>query len=53
MGNGRQWMSWIHLDDLIAISLHIINHRNIRGAVNATSLTRRRIKKFHQPWRMY
>lgn len=37
MGNGRQWMSWVHIDDLIGIILHIINHQNIIGAVNGTA----------------
>ncbi len=37
MGSGRQWMSWVHIDDLTGIILHIINHRNISGAVNGTA----------------
>jgi len=37
MGNGRQWMSWIHIDDLIGILLHIINNKDIKGAVNGTA----------------
>ncbi len=37
MGNGRQWMSWIHIDDLIAIILHAIHHKDIKGAINGSS----------------
>ncbi|PCI08556.1 MAG: TIGR01777 family protein [Gammaproteobacteria bacterium] len=37
MGNGGQWMSWVHIDDLIGIMLHIIKHKDIRGAVNGTA----------------
>lgn len=37
MGNGRQWMSWIHIDDLIGIILHVINNIGIKGAVNGTA----------------
>lgn len=37
MGNGRQWMSWIHIDDLVGIILYIINHQAINGAVNGTA----------------
>ena len=37
MGNGRQWMSWIHIDDLVGIILHLINNKDIKGAVNATA----------------
>ena len=37
MGNGRQWMSWIHLDDLIGIILYVINNKGITGAVNGSA----------------
>jgi len=37
MGNGQQWMSWIHIDDLIGIILHVINNKDIKGAVNGTA----------------
>ena len=37
MGDGRQWMSWIHIDDLIGIILFVINHKTISGAVNSTA----------------
>ncbi len=37
IGNGNQWMSWIHLDDLVGIILYCIEHKNITGAVNGTA----------------
>jgi uncharacterized protein len=37
MGNGQQWFSWIHRDDLIAMMVHLINRDDIRGAVNGTA----------------
>ena len=37
MGNGQQWMSWIHIDDLIGIILHVINNKDIEGPVNGTA----------------
>ena len=37
IGQGKQWMSWIHLDDLLGIILYCINHDNLKGAVNGTS----------------
>ncbi len=37
MGSGRQWMSWIHIDDLVAIVLFAINNKGINGAINATA----------------
>jgi uncharacterized protein (TIGR01777 family) len=36
MGHGRQWMSWIHLDDVCGLMAHIIN-TGINGPVNATA----------------
>ncbi len=37
VGSGRQWMSWISLDDEIAIINFAIENENIRGAVNAVA----------------
>jgi uncharacterized protein (TIGR01777 family) len=37
IGYGKQWMSWIHLDDLVGIILYCINHDNLKGAINGTS----------------
>lgn len=37
IGSGRQWWSWIHLDDLVAAVFDILENRNLRGAVNAVS----------------
>jgi len=37
IGNGKQWMSWIHLDDLVGIILYCMENDNINGAVNGTA----------------
>jgi uncharacterized protein (TIGR01777 family) len=37
IGYGKQWMSWIHLDDLVGIILYCINNDDLKGAVNGTS----------------
>lgn len=37
VGSGKQWMSWISLDDHIAVINYVIENDNIRGAVNAVS----------------
>ena len=37
MGNGKQWMSWIHIDDLIGIMLFFIHNKTIKGALNGTA----------------
>jgi hypothetical protein len=35
IGSGRQWMSWIHLEDLARLALFCIEDMNVSGAVNA------------------
>jgi uncharacterized protein (TIGR01777 family) len=37
IGSGKQWMSWISLDDEIRIINFAIENENLRGAVNAVS----------------
>ena len=37
IGSGQQWMPWIHLDDLVGIILHCIEHNDLNGAINATA----------------
>lgn len=37
IGNGKQWMSWIHLNDLVGIILYCIEHDNLSGPINGTS----------------
>ncbi|KAA3662269.1 MAG: TIGR01777 family protein [Calditrichaeota bacterium] len=37
LGSGDQWISWIHIDDLVAIFNFLINMHEIAGIVNATA----------------
>jgi uncharacterized protein len=37
MGNGRQWFSWIHISDLLAGMMFILENANIQGPVNLCS----------------
>lgn len=37
VGSGKQWMSWIALDDHISVINFAIENENLRGAVNSTS----------------
>lgn len=37
IGSGRQWMSWIHIDDLCDLILFALREGGVSGAVNATS----------------
>lgn len=37
LGSGRQWYSWIHIDDLTNAILYLINHPSAQGPFNLTS----------------
>ncbi len=37
LGNGRQWTSWITREDLVRLFMHIIEHEEISGPVNAVT----------------
>ncbi len=37
IGSGRQWMSWIALEDEVGAILHAIDHEDVIGAMNATA----------------
>ncbi|WP_141505144.1 TIGR01777 family oxidoreductase [Paenibacillus luteus] len=37
IGSGKQWLSWIHLEDMIRLILFIIDNDQIRGPVNGSS----------------
>jgi hypothetical protein len=46
LGSGRQWWSWVHLDDLIALILYLIEHPEFSGVVNGTAPEPQRQKDF-------
>jgi uncharacterized protein (TIGR01777 family) len=48
LGSGEQWMSWIHIEDLIGLILRIMQDPQIRGAVNATTTHPSTNKEFSQ-----
>jgi len=37
LGSGRQWMSWIHLDDLVGLYVNALEDSNVNGPVNAVA----------------
>jgi uncharacterized protein (TIGR01777 family) len=37
LGSGRQWLSWIALDDEVAAIVHLLRSDTLRGPVNATA----------------
>ena len=37
VGSGEQWISWIHLDDLVRLIEHALHEAGVSGAINATA----------------
>lgn len=37
VGNGKQWMSWIHIDDIVGATRHILEKDELMAAVNGTA----------------
>lgn len=37
LGNGKQWMPWIHIDDVVGLLLHAAGNETIRGPMNVVS----------------
>ena len=37
LGDGKQWFSWIHLDDVVNLILHALNNSQVQGVYNATA----------------
>jgi uncharacterized protein (TIGR01777 family) len=37
LGNGKQWMPWIHLDDLVNLLLFAADHTELEGPINGVA----------------
>ncbi|MCZ8521546.1 MULTISPECIES: TIGR01777 family oxidoreductase [Paenibacillus] len=37
IGSGRQWLSWIHVDDMVRLIDYCVSNRQMQGPVNATA----------------
>jgi len=48
IGSGKQWMSWIHVDDEVGLILHLADHAQAAGPVNATAPNPVTMKEFCQ-----
>jgi uncharacterized protein len=57
IGDGRQWVSWIHVDDLVSLIRFAIANPGVSGAINASSpepvrnadFTRELARAVHRP----
>jgi uncharacterized protein len=47
IGTGKQWLSWIHINDVVRIVDFVINHE-IDGPINVTSPKPKNMKEFGQ-----
>lgn len=45
-GNGQQWMSWIHLDDIVGLFLMALDRSDAEGPINGTSPNPARNQEF-------
>lgn len=34
LSSGKQWMTWVHVDDVVNGFLHLIDHQNLKGVFN-------------------
>lgn len=37
IGSGRQWFSWVHIEDVVGAYLHALDHAEVTGPVNLVS----------------
>lgn len=37
LGNGKHWMPWIHIDDLVGLIVHAAKNDSLKGPVNGTA----------------
>ena len=57
LGDGRQWMPWVHIEDVVGSFLHAAAHEEIHGPLNCVSphpvtnaqFTRTLAKTLHRP----
>jgi len=46
LGNGKQWSSWLHIDDIVGIYLQALENNFLSGPLNAVSPNPVRMKEF-------
>jgi len=46
VGSGKQWFSWIHIDDMVGAYLHALDNASVSGPINAVAPGAVRQKQF-------
>lgn len=46
LGKGKQWMSWIHIDDVVGAFLHALDNESLQGPVNVVAPNPERNRDF-------
>ena len=46
LGDGQQWFSWIHVDDVVSLILQALNNSQMQGVYNATAPESVRMSQF-------
>lgn len=46
MGTGKQWLPWIHAEDLVRLISFVIGHRELAGSINAVAPQTVRMEEF-------
>jgi uncharacterized protein (TIGR01777 family) len=57
LGDGKQWMSWVHIDDYVAMVMRLLRDEQLKGAFNMTApnpvsnseLTKTLARVLHRP----
>lgn len=47
-GSGAQWFPWIHLDDVVGLTQHALEHESVEGAMNVVAPGIVRMREFCQ-----
>ncbi len=37
IGSGKQWMPWIHIDDIAELFIYAVDNKNVKSAINGTA----------------